>query len=231
MGQGYELKLIQDYEFDECASALQKSVRRSYEFEACFWVTIFYKSGFRGYLSRRLQTIANEDCGVANIQALILANQLVLDEIHKQKDKERYQKTKLSGDGLLPFINLVIIMCRGEKTRLGDEIVNLLQDGIGKGDLHLEVPEFAIDPHVELGKLKFGKWESGTKEESYLRIKNWFCSWSRLTNEAAQSKIYNPYKQALMKLWGYYSGDAPVIGTHYTNLNNEFQELMGKDKP
>lgn len=78
MGQGYELKLILGYEFDQCASALQKSVRRGLEFEACFWATVFYKSGFRGYLSRRLQKICHEDIGVANPQALILANQLYL---------------------------------------------------------------------------------------------------------------------------------------------------------
>lgn len=219
----YEPQLIHGYKFDECVSALQKSIRRGKEFDACFWASILYKSGFRGYLSRRLQTISHEDIGVANPQALILVNQLYLDEIYKQKDKERYQKTKLSGDGLLPFINVIVIMCRGEKTRMGDELVNLLQDGLEKGDLHLEIPEYAIDPHTDKGKEIYGEWESGTKEQSQKRIKLWFTVWAKLSNEW---KEQNPYKDILKKLWGFYNKlQAPIRGQKITGMNKLVADL------
>jgi len=222
----YEPQLMNGYKFDEVASALQKCVRRGLEFDACYFAAIFYKSGFRGYLSRRLQVIAHEDIGIANPQALILANQLYLDEIYKQKDKERYQKTKLSGDGLLSFINVVIIMCRGEKTRMGDELVNILQDGIDKGDLRLEVPEYAIDPHTDKGKEIWGRWESGTLKESQTRIKNWFDSWSLLVNEW---KGFNPYHEILKRLWGYYSGDTPIKDTHYVNVAEQLRDILNNE--
>ncbi len=52
----YEIKLINDYTFDEVASALQKCIRRNLEYEACYWAS--YNS--RKRLSQiRMETGAN----------------------------------------------------------------------------------------------------------------------------------------------------------------------------
>jgi replication-associated recombination protein RarA len=203
----FEPHLKGDYKWDEVTSSLQKSIRRGKEFDACFWAAILYKSGFSGYLGRRLRVIAHEDVGVANPQALILANQLWLENTYKARDK-KYESQQFSGDGLLPYFNLIVILCRGEKTRMGDELINLIQDGIEKWDLHLEIPEYAIDPHTERGRAKYGYWESGTKEESHNRIKLWFDKFAMLINEW---RGYNPYKEELKEKWGYYDSEkAPV---------------------
>lgn len=196
----FDPKLKGGYKFDEVASALQKCIRRGLEREASFWAMILYKSGFSGYLKRRLRVIIHEDVGIANPTAMILANQLYQDSVYKKVDK-KYEGQEFSGDGFLPIINLILIACRGEKTRIGDELINLLQDGIEKWDEWLKIPEYCIDPHTSKGKEKYGYWASGTKEQSHQRIRNWFDNWAKLENE---SKLENPYKEELKEKWGYY---------------------------
>jgi hypothetical protein len=58
-----ELRLIGGYQFDEVASALQKSIRSNEEYNACFWLYILYQSGYYKYCWKRLMVIASEDIG------------------------------------------------------------------------------------------------------------------------------------------------------------------------
>lgn len=44
--KGFQLPMIMNFHFDECASALQKCIRRSLEFEAVYWAGVFIKSIF-----------------------------------------------------------------------------------------------------------------------------------------------------------------------------------------
>lgn len=206
----FDPKLKGGYKFDEVASALQKCVRRGLEREASFWAMILFKSGFSGYLKRRLAVIIHEDVGVANPIALIMANQLYADGTTKKVDK-KYESASFRGDDFLPIVNAIVIACRGKKTRIGDELINLLQDGIDKWGDMLEMPEYAIDPHTDRGKEKHGYWESGTREQSQTRIKNWFDKWAMLDNEATEEELPNPYKEELKTKWGYYDASkAPV---------------------
>jgi replication-associated recombination protein RarA len=195
-------RMVGGYEFDEVTSSLQKSIRRGKERDAIFWAAILFKSGFSGYLKRRLPIIINEDVGVANPQALVIAGIMSIEAKAKMRDP-KYEKQEFSGDGFLPVVNLILIACRGKKTRMGDELVNLIMDGIEKWGELKEVPEYAVDPHTKKGREKYGYWESGTKEESQTRIKNWFDNWAKLENEASEEELPNPYKKELMEKWGY----------------------------
>ena len=215
---GYELKMIQGFKFDEVTSALQKCIRRGKEFDACYWASVIYKSGYSLYLARRLRTIAHEDVGIANPQALILANQLYQDSTYKRTVK-KYEEHQLSGDGFLPYANLIILMCRRTRTRLADEITNLIFDGIDKGDLRLEMEDDYCDPHTDKGKLKYGRWDEGTSEDRKRRVKLWFSNWGKLENEASQKEVSNLYKKMLNKLW---LSDEP-----YKNMN-EFIKTVKK---
>lgn len=200
MGRGYELKLINDYKFDETVSALQKCVRRGREFDACYWAAILYKSGFSKYLARRLRVIAHEDVGIANPQALLLANQLYQDSTYRKVDK-KFEESQERSDGFLQYANLIVLMCRGKKTRMADEITNLIFEEIEKNASSRELEELFLDVHTDKGKSKYGRWDSQDPEKRRVRIRKWFSTWSRLENEW---KGRNPYKQMLKKLWGYY---------------------------
>lgn len=59
----YNIRLINDYPFDEVASALQKSIRRGEEYNACYWAFILHESGYYKYVWKRLMIIASEDVG------------------------------------------------------------------------------------------------------------------------------------------------------------------------
>ena len=62
------------YPIDEVVSALQKSIRRGMEFEAGFWALELIDSGYWRYLMDRLQTIAAEDIGLANPNAVLMVS-------------------------------------------------------------------------------------------------------------------------------------------------------------
>ena len=193
-------KLVGDYEWSEVTSALQKSIRRGKERDAVYWASILFKSGFSNYLKRRLAVIINEDIGPANPSALILAGLLRLDSITKKVDP-KYERQEFNGDAFLPICNLIIIACRGRKSRIGDELTNLIFDTIDKEKKFLSIPDYAIDSHTKRGREILGYWEEGTKEQSHKRIRLWFDEHSKLENEDEQ---YNTYREELKDFWGYY---------------------------
>ena len=72
----YQIKLIHDYQFDEAASALQKSIRRNMEYEACWWSFVIHESGYFKYVWKRLMIIASEDVGNATPEAALIVHAL-----------------------------------------------------------------------------------------------------------------------------------------------------------
>jgi len=225
---GFEPKLIEGYKFDETVSALQKCIRRGIEFDAVFFAAIIYKSGFSMYLARRLRIIAHEDIGIANPQALILANQLSQDATYKKIDK-KYEGQQSGTDGFLPYANLILFLCRNQKSRISDEVSNLIFDGIEKGDLRITINDDFIDPHSDRGKLRFGRWDQGSREERQSRMKLWFDRWSILDNEIPYRDLPNPYHELLKSLWGYeMSDDVLLKGEKHTNLHKRFASIIGK---
>ncbi len=197
---GYRPKLIHEYELDEVVSALQKCVRRGLERDAVYWAAIMYKSGFSKYLMRRLATIAHEDIGISNPVILVYANQLKMDAEGKKVSSEK-EKATTGMDGFLPVVNFIVICCRSLKTRIADELANLVWEQIDSGIDLPEIPEIARDPHTQRGKQEFGRWNEGTAEDEMFKVRLWYDYWSLLKNEDGDNNIY---REELKERWGYY---------------------------
>lgn len=190
---GFELPMIKDFHFDECASALQKSCRRSLEFEAVYWAGVFYRGGYSKYLAKRLKVIMEEDIGLGNVQCLLLANQLYLQTLEKS------YKAETSNDGFLKYVNLIILACRSKKTRVADELGNVVLDLIDKLDVNLTIDYDYSDSHTKFGKLKWGRWDDNEhKGKAMERLNNWFHNWSHLDNEDV---TFNQYRKINEQIW------------------------------
>lgn len=185
--------LIGEYQWDEVASALQKSIRRGLEYESAYWGYIFHQSGYGMYLFRRLSVIATEDCGLGNPMALILVSSMQQSWLllHKQ-DKEA------TLDKFLLALQAILYLCRSKKTREGDNLSNLIHENFTEGN-KLEIPQFCFDPHVsrarnELGLGKFGNLKDGKEK---MRLDNWFQKWAYIENQAYPDK----WEAELKKIW------------------------------
>ena len=225
---GFEPKLQYGYKWDEVVSSLQKSIRRSIEFDACFWAAVLYKSGYSQYLARRLRTIAIEDISVANPIAMILANQLYADGSYKKVEK-KYEQAQQFSDGFLPYVNLILLLCRSQKSRITDEITNILFDGLDKGDLRLEVPDYALDVHCDRGRAKYGRWDKGSIEERHAKVKLWFNEWAKIDGEISAHDVPNPYNQFHKAMLGYFNAEYILPdGEKYQDLNTILADIIGK---
>lgn len=209
----WDAKTKGGYDFGEVASAMQKEIRRGNEVKAVYWAAILYKSGYSKYLKRRIHCIMQEDIGIANPQAMIMGYLLKIDAEGKKRDP-KLEVAEHDGDGFTPILNTILLACRGKKTRVSDNLLNLTFDSIDKWGVHLEIEDYAIDPHSDRGKELWGRWESGTKEQSQKRIQMWFDVWAMINNEIIhdeEGREVDPYKEKLKKAWGYYDvNKAPV---------------------
>jgi len=225
---GFEPKLQYGYKWDEVVSSLQKSIRKGLEFDACFWAAVLYKSGYSQYLARRLRTITQEDIGIANPAVLILANQLYQDGSYKKVEK-KYEQAQMFSDGFLPYVNLILLLCRSQKSRIADEITNILFDGLDKGDLRLDIPDYAKCVHTDIGKAKYGKWDKGTNDERYMKVKLWFDTWARIDGEISYHDVPNPYNRLHKAMLGYFNAEYILPdGEKHHGLNAMLAELIGK---
>jgi replication-associated recombination protein RarA len=136
----YQILTRKNYDFYECASALQKSVRRGIEKDALFFGMELYGSGYSKYLWKRIFIMVSEDVGLANpdlpqrIQALYANWQIIAE--------------KNVNDGTLPIIHAIVELCRSKKSRMLDhaKVWALFTD------YRPEVPDYALDTHTRRGK-------------------------------------------------------------------------------
>jgi replication-associated recombination protein RarA len=137
------------YDFFECSSAFQKSIRRGMEDEALFWMAEFSLSNFSEYVWKRIRIISSEDVGLAepNISSEIMALYDLYKEQLKKKDEKHYPER-------LFMVHAVILLCRAKKSRLVDWQTCYVF-GCHQNRLRV-VPEFAFDKHTEKGK-KMGR--------------------------------------------------------------------------
>jgi len=130
-----------DYDFYECSSAFQKSIRRGNEKEALFFGHELYASGYSKYCWKRILIITSEDIGLANPD---LPNQIMslynMWTIIAESNLE---------EGTMPFIQAILTLCRSEKNRIIDEYkIYLLKTGD-----NIEIPDYALDVHTRRGKI------------------------------------------------------------------------------
>lgn len=191
MPKPFELTLIHGYQFDEVASAIQKSIRRNQEYEACYWVFVMHESGYFNYAWKRLMIIASEDVGNATPEAAIIIHSL------QQSYKTAISSVNRKKNDALQFLmQATMYLCRAKKTREADSLANLIRTNIELGNL-LEVPDYAVDVHTKRGRDKYGKWGEGTEADEKQRLLGWYDEWSKVSPDTGDR-----YVDELRKLKG-----------------------------
>lgn len=131
------------YQIGECASALQKAVRRGLEDDAFYWGVELYKSGFSEYAWKRLRIITSEDVGLANNDAVnIISNLYCMHQELKKKNDEDHAPERLF------FIHAIIYLVRSPKSRIVDHALMCYFEE----EKYRELPDYAYDMHTIKGK-------------------------------------------------------------------------------
>ena len=187
----YEPQLVDGWKFDEVASALQKSIRRGLEYDSVFWAFIIHKSNFGPYLWRRLSIICSEDIGNGNPQAVLILSSLKnnWEDLHKN-NKEH------SLDKFLLVAHAILYLCRSQKSRETDNLVNLIDENY-QHNKRLQIPEFSLDPHTNQGKKIWGRFGNLTDNLEATRIRLWKKEWSKLDKLAYPDK----WEDEILGIW------------------------------
>ena len=170
-------KTKNDFNADEVISALQKSIRRGLEEDACkFAYELFITSPeLEEKMWKRLLVISVEDIGMGNPNASVIVNNLY--QMHKYFDYYEVDRS-------LFFFHAIRVLCLSEKDRSSDLLKNIVMKQFDQGILP-EVPDYALDMHTRRGQ------EMGRDIHHFL-------------NEASkvipQKEVDNNYKEEFEKL-------------------------------
>lgn len=132
------------YEADEVISALQKSIRRANEEEACRFAYELYISSpeLEEKMWRRLLTISVEDIGMGDPMACVIVNNL---------NNMRKNFAYSDGDRPMYFIHAIRYLAQCEKDRSSDLLKNICIKGFAMGNFP-EIPDIALDKHTRRGQ-------------------------------------------------------------------------------
>jgi len=162
----------------DLVSALQKDIRRGNEYEALFWVVKLESLGKKKVKEawNRLKVIASEDIGAANPNMPVIIETL---------EKQYYDAKKRESDAYRLFLtNAIVILARSKKSRIVDDLLNLVYGEIQHEDKKLPLPDYAFDMHTSKGK-RMGRG-----------IDFFFAEGAKLSNEAFE----NPYTEKAMEI-------------------------------
>ncbi len=167
------------YDHYELLSAMQKCIRRGMDYEAVHFAAELEEFN-PTMLWNRLKIIACEDIGPANPTMPLL-----IDLLHKQYLAE---KSKLAESSYkLFFVNAVVCLCRSQKSRITDDLLNVVYAERECEGKFLAIPDFALDMHTREGKSK-GRG-----------IDHFFSEGNRLENEAFVNEYTDRAKELLKK--------------------------------
>lgn len=195
-----------DYDFYECSSAFQKSIRLGNEDEALFFGHELYCSGYSKYVWKRLLVITSEDIGLANPDL-------------PQRVMALYQMWQMIGEtnieeAAMPFIQAVITLCRSAKNRMIDEYKIFL---FKSGD-NLPIPDYALDVHTRRGKIMG-------------RNHKYFLEHGRKVNNLIPVECKEEISEFYIKyLMDYAEKKAPITGYDDRNLTHKNPAEMNKWK-
>ena len=132
------------YAGDEVISALQKSIRRGLEEQACMFAYEMYISSpqLEEKLWRRLLTISVEDIGMGDPMAAVIVNNLYQMSL---------QFDYADGDKPMYFIHAIRYLCQCEKDRSSDLLKNICIKSFAMGKFP-EIPDYALDKHTQRGQ-------------------------------------------------------------------------------
>ena len=169
------------YDIYELLSALQKDIRRGNEYQAVFWAAEL-ESFNPKTLWNRLRVIASEDIGIANPLA-----PLVIDVLEKEYDDARRREN----DSYRLFLfHAVLFLARSRKSRIVDDLLNVVYGEIQHEDKKLPIPDYALDMHTLRGK-KMGRG-----------LEYFFSEGTKLNKEPFENPYIEKAKEILIKHGG-----------------------------
>ena len=128
------------YDHYELLSALQKCIRRGMEYEAVHFAMELEEFN-PSMLWNRLKVIAAEDIGPANPQMTGLVDILLKNYLA--------EKSKLGDNhATLYLANAVVCLCFSQKSRITDDLLNVVYMEREKENKFLPIPDFALDRHT-----------------------------------------------------------------------------------
>lgn len=162
---------------DEVISALQKSIRRGKERDACEFAYEMYITSpqFEEKLWRRLLAISVEDIGMGNTNAPIFIHSL-----NQMRKEFQYNEA----DRAMFFVHAIRYLCQSEKDRSSDLLKNIVIKNFAMGYVP-EIPDIALDKHTTRGK-KMGRGSEHFLNEASIVI--------------PQKKVDNHYKEEYAEL-------------------------------
>ena len=133
------------YSIFECASAMQKSIRRGLVDEAMFWAVELELSQYGLYCWKRLRIIASEDIGMAEPMACVVVRTLFDNYVEQRKHKDAKSEREF-------MVHAVVFLATCPKSRAIDH-ANMVHftDHDVKARNH-PVPDFAYDQHTQKGR-------------------------------------------------------------------------------
>lgn len=172
---------------DEIISALQKSIRRGKEREACEFAYEMYITSpeLEEKLWRRLLAISVEDIGMGNPQAAILVknlNDMRKEFLYGESDRAMF------------FIHAIRYLCESEKDRSSDLLKNIVIKKFAMGYLP-EIPDIALDKHTTRGQ------KLGRGSEHFL---------NEASKVVPQASVDNNYKQEYAEILKEYDSNNVV---------------------
>jgi replication-associated recombination protein RarA len=187
----FEMKTVNNYDFFECSSAFQKSIRRGDEKQALFFGVELAISNYDEYVWKRMKIISSEDIGLANpsVSSEIYALYQLYAEQKKKKDEKHFPER-------LYLIHAILLLVRSPKSRIVDWALVTAFEGHHKE--MLPVPDCAYDKHNRKGRA-LGRgmkhfFEEGCKlnnhnpqigEDEYMKE-----SWKLLNKESTQDELF-----------------------------------------
>lgn len=175
----FQLMTENGYNLLECASALQKCIRRGMIEESLFWAAEI-ETKFPDYLWVRLTVIANEDIGLASIG--------VIEALRTQYEFLR-RKSRSPSERLV-LANAILALCTSSKTRAADDLQTVVYRRRIFEKWRLEVPDFALDQHTGRGRSAGRAWDHWEKEGL------------KLDNEKSGLNVWAGKAMALRKKYG-----------------------------
>jgi replication-associated recombination protein RarA len=172
------------YSSYDLVSALQKDIRRGNEFESLFWAVKLESLSERSQtkLWNRLKVIASEDIGPANPLMPLLIETL---------EKQYCDARKRGSDACRLFLtNAVVNLVRCKKSRVTDDLLNIVYGLIQHEDLRLPIPDYAFDKHTSKGS-RMGRG-----------FEFFFSEGAKLENEAFENPYAEEAKEILIKYGG-----------------------------
>jgi replication-associated recombination protein RarA len=161
------MKTNSGHELDVVSSALQKCIRRGMEWEALWCAMELAESGYDLYVWKRLVTVAVEDVGLANPQAIVVVNSC--RDCWMAFRKNEKEETRLPEMHILTMA--VLTLCRSPKNREVDDLTYIMWWKRKNEGLNLEMPEWVKDGHTAEGKEKLRE-QAETTGRTYMDLWN-----------------------------------------------------------